>query len=130
MGTAADLAKASRNAPQMPAARAARYSHEARVEFWRVFAVTFFIGVVFCAILFVGAVAIFGNPRTQISREAATSNDSIARVRRPLLDGTLCRDMMIDNKTSRTIEDKVEPCSLVIDKPKAKSKPEFVWGGK
>jgi hypothetical protein len=51
-------------------------------------------------------------------------------VRRPLLDGTLCRDMMIDNKTARTIEDKVEPCNPVIDKPKAKSKPEFIWGGK
>jgi hypothetical protein len=100
------------------------------MDSWRVFAVTTFVGVVLCVIFFAGAVMIFGNTRSQIGPEAATSSDRIARVRRPLRDGMFCRDMMIDNKTAQTIEDKIELCGPLFDKPKARAKPEFVWGGK
>jgi len=129
MTTAADLAKAARGAPALPAAQALRHAREARGEFWPAFAVTFFVAVL-GACLLAGAAVIFGTTRAQVSPDAAPPDDRIARVSRPLFDGISCRNMMIDNRTSRTIEDKVGPCERRRGKSDAPSRPEFVWGGK
>jgi hypothetical protein len=89
---------------------------------------SFFI-VVLGANLFVGAVVVMGNIRTQATADATGADRRFARVRRPMLDGTFCRNMVIDNKTAQTIEDKIDRCDQVSSKPKVKSKSEFNWGG-
>lgn len=129
MTTAADLAKTARGAPALPAARALRHAREVRAEFWPAFAVTFFAAVLGAGLL-AGAAVIFGTTRAQVGSDAAPLDDRIARVSRPLFDGISCRNMMIDNRTSQTIEDKVGPCELRPGKSDARSRPEFVWGGK
>ena len=49
----------------------------------------------------------FGNPFTWGQTRRA---DATAQIRRPLLDGTFCRNIVFDNNTSQSITDKVERC--------------------
>ena len=129
MGTTVDTAEAGQETPGIKSARAARQLREARIRFWRVFVVSSFFVVVLGANLFIGAVVMMGNLRTQVSADKTESNWQTARVRRPLLDGTLCRNIVFDNKTSQTISDKVERWDQGVVKPKVRSKTQFSWGG-
>jgi hypothetical protein len=109
---------------------AARHARDGRVRFWRLVVVSAFFAVVLSANLFVGAVVVFGNMRVQANAEKAATNGQIARVTRPLLDGTFCRYTVFDNNTANTIEDRVERCDSPRGKPKIRAKSEFTWGGK
>ena len=129
MGTTVDTAEAGQETPGIKSARVARQLREARIRFWRVFVVSSFFVVVLGANLFIGAVVMMGNLRTQVSADKTESNGQTARVRRPLPDGTLCRNIVFDNKTSQTISDKVERCDQGVVKPKVRSKTQFSWGG-
>ena len=93
------------------------------------FVVSSFFVVVLGANLFIGAVVMMGNLRTQVSADKTESNGQTARVKRPLPDGTLCRNIVFDNKTSQTISDKVERWDQGVVKPKVRSKTQFSWGG-
>ena len=93
------------------------------------FAVSSFFLVVLGANLFVGAVVVIGNIRAQNDWDKVEANGQIARVRRPLRDGTFCRNIVIDNRTSLTIEDKVERSDQPGSKSNGKSKSQFNWGG-
>lgn len=129
MDTTVDAAEAGPIPPATKALRAARRAHEARIRFWRVLAVSSFFIIILGANLFVGAVVMMGNIRTQVSADKPEANGQTARVRRPLLDGTLCRNIVFDNKTSQAISDKVERCDQGVAKPKIRSKTQFSWGG-
>jgi hypothetical protein len=110
--------------------RAARQAREARIRFWRVLAVSVFFATVLGANLYIGAVVVIGNLRSKVSSNVITSNGRTALVKRPMLDGVLCRKMIYDNQTSNTIDDKIERCDqAVVEKPKGKSKTQFSWGG-
>jgi hypothetical protein len=124
MATVGNVAKAG-----APGARAPRHGGEVRGKFGSVFAVAFFVTVL-AAYLLVGAAVIFGTMRTHMSSDPTPLDDRVARISRPLPDSTSCRNMIIDNRTSQTVEDKVGPCELGRGKSKVRSKPEFVWGGK
>jgi len=129
MSTPADLAYSGNEAPDsLPAA--ARHAREARIRFWRVFVVSSFFIVILGANLFVGAAVVMGHIRTQVTANNIWAKSQIAQIRRPLLDGTFCRNMTIDNKTAQTIEDKVERCDQGRSRSKAKGKSQFSWGGK
>ena len=130
MGTTVDTAEAGQETPEIQSARAARQLREERIRFWRVFVVSSFFVVVLGANLIVGAVVMIGNIRTQINSDKGETDGQIARVRRPLLDGTFCRNIVIDNRTALTIEDKVERCDQSSSKSNGKSKSQFSWGGK
>ncbi|MBI5909291.1 MAG: hypothetical protein HY848_05000 [Betaproteobacteria bacterium] len=109
--------------------RAARQQREARVRFWRVVAVSSFFIVALGANLYVGAVVVvgkFGNPFAS----AKAANGQTAQIRRPLLDGTFCRNIVFDNSTAKSIEDKVERCDKVPNQPKGRIKTQFSWGGR
>ena len=125
-----DIVASDRERPAIAPARAARHAREARIKFWRVFVVLSFFIVVLSANLFVGAVVVFGNMRAQANTESAAASGKIARVTRPLLDGTFCRYTVFDNNTANTIEDRVERCDSPHDKPKIRTKSEFSWGGR
>ena len=114
----------------MPGSRraAARHSREARVKFWRVFAVSSFFIVVLGANLFVGAVMMVGSYRAHASAAQVAAKGQTGHVRRPLLDGTFCRDIVFDNNSAQTVEDKIERCDAAGRK--SKSPMEFNWGGK
>jgi hypothetical protein len=90
------------------ALRAAREAREARVKFWRVFAVSSFFAVVLGANLFVGAVVLVGNLR------GAPADDE---------------PDVGDGRVAQTIEDKVERCDHRAKKG-TKRKSEFSWGGR
>ena len=109
--------------------RATRQQREARLRFWRVFAVSSFFVVALGANLYVGAVVMmenFGNPFS-VSKAPLTST---AQIKRPLLDGTFCRNIVFDNTTSHAIEDKVERCDKKADQPRGKTRTQFSWGGR
>ncbi len=106
-----------------------RQRREARVRFWRVFAVSSFFVVALGANLYIGAMVMmgsFGNPfvvsKVPLSR--------IAQIKRPLRDGTFCRNIVFDNATSHAIEDKIERCDKKVIEQKGKVKTQFSWGGR
>ena len=109
--------------------RAARQQREARLRFWRVFAVSSFFVVALGANLYIGAVVMmgnFGNPFA-VSKAPLTPT---AQIKRPLLDGTFCRNIVFDNTTSHAIEEKVERCDKTASQPKVRVRTQFSWGGR
>jgi hypothetical protein len=129
MSATAHIAKTGRKSPASLEA-AARHAREARIRFRRVFVVSSFFVVVLGANLIVGAVVVMGNIRAQATADNMWANGQVAQAKRPLLDGTFCSNMVINNRTSQTIEDKVERCDQGRSKFKAKARSQFNWGGK
>ena len=126
MSTAVGGIEAGRNTLRL---RAARQQHEARLRFWRVFAISTFFVVGLGANLYLGAVVMmgnFGNPFA-VSKAPLTPT---AQIKRPLLDGTFCRNIVFDNVTSHAIEEKVERCDKKANQPKGRAKTQFSWGGR
>ncbi len=109
--------------------RAARQQREARIRFWRVFAVSSFFIVALGANLYVGAVVLMGNFGNPFVIDKAPLS-STAQIKRPLLDGTFCRNIVFDNTTAHAIEDKVERCDKTANQPKGRTRTQFSWGGK
>jgi hypothetical protein len=112
------------------AMRAARHSRAARVRFWRVFAVSSFFVIVLGAGLFTGAVVVMRNYGSPFASDKAAAHIATAQFRRPLLDGTFCRNIVFDNATSQSIMDKVERCDGTPGTPGVRSRSQFSWGGK
>ena len=126
MSTGVGGIEADRNTLRL---RAARQQREARIRFWRAFAVSSFFVVALGANLYVGAVVVvgkFGSPFAS----GKTTNAQTAQIRRPLLDGTFCRNIVFDNDTAKSIEDKVERCDKVSNQPRGRTKTQFSWGGR
>ena len=126
MNTAVGDIEAGRNTPGL---RAARQQAEARIRFWRAFAVSSFFVVALGANLYIGAVVMmgnFGNPFA-VSKAPLTPT---AQIKRPLLDGTFCRNIVFDNVTSHAIEEKVERCDQKTNQPKVRARTMFSWGGR
>jgi hypothetical protein len=109
--------------------RATRQQREARLRFWRVFAVSSFFVVALGANLYVGAVVMMGNFGNPFNFSKAPQA-STAQIKRPLLDGTFCRNIVFDNTTSHAIEDKVERCDKKADQPRGRTRTQFSWGGR
>ncbi len=127
MSTAVGGIEADRKSLRM---RAARQQREARIRFWRVFVVSSFFVVVLGANLIIGAVVMIGNMRTKTSSDKTEALGQFARIKRPLLDSTFCRNILIDNNTMQTVEDKVERCDKVANQPRGRTKSQFNWGGR
>jgi hypothetical protein len=108
--------------------RAARQQREARIRFWRVFSVSSFFIVVLGANIYLGAVVMiakYGNPFV-VGKAPASST---ALIKRPLLDGVFCRNMVFDNATSHALEEKVERCEKPVER-QVRPKTQFNWGGR
>ena len=109
--------------------RSARRQREARVRFWRVFAVTSLFVVELSANLYIGAVVMiakFGNPFA-VSKAPAHAT---VQIKRPLLDRTFCRNTVFDNATSHAIEEKIERCDKKASQQRGKTRTQFSWGGR
>lgn len=120
--------KAGRNTLRL---RAARQQHEARIRFWRAFAVSTFFVVVLGANLYIGAVVMMGNFGGQSSVAKVVPDDGrTALVKHRLLDGTFCRTIVFDNNTANSITDKVERCDKPAEQPRGKIRTQFSWGGR
>ena len=133
MDATVDMAEAGHNAPETKSLRAARRAREARIRFWRVCVVSTFFVIIISANLFVGAVVMIENMRGQGIIEKPAPLGRTAQVRRPLLDGTFCRNIVFDNNTSLSIEDKIERCEPPARQalvPVVRSKTQFSWGGR
>jgi hypothetical protein len=134
MDATVDMAEAGHNAPETKSLRAARRAREARIRFWRAFLVSTFFVIIIGANLFVGAVVMIGNMRGQSIFEKPAPLARTAQIRRPLLDGTFCRNIVFDNNTSLSVEDKIERCEQPAARkallPVVKSKTQFSWGGR
>ena len=126
MNTAVGDSKPVRNTLKL---RAARQQREARVRFWRAFAVSSFFVVALGANLYVGAVVMIGNLGNPFDSGKA-ADASTAQIKHPLLDGTFCRNIVFDNNTSNSISDKVERCDVLRNQPKSKTRSQFSWGGR
>ena len=109
--------------------RAARQQHEARLRFWRVFAVSSFFVVVLGANLYIGAVVMMGNYGNPFAVSKAPLGQA-AQIKRPLLDGTFCRNTVFDNNTSHAIEEKIERCDKKAEQPRGRTRTQFSWGGR
>jgi hypothetical protein len=109
--------------------RAARQQHEARLRFWRVFAVSSFFVAALGANLYIGAVVMMGNFGNPFAVSKAPLGQT-AQIKRPLLDGTFCRNIVFDNTTSHAIEEKIERCDKKADQPKGRARTQFSWGGR
>jgi len=94
-------------APATRSGRSPRRSHETRTNFWRVCIVTFFFIVVLSANLFIGGVVLVGGLHTA---QTGVGYARIGHITFPIRDGTVCRNIAFDNKTAKTLEDKVSPC--------------------
>ncbi len=132
MSTAVAPSEAGRKALLL---RVARRQHEARIRFWRVFAVSSFFAVAIGANLYVGAVVMMGNFASPFTAKKVPTQHATAQIKRPLLDGTFCRNIVFDNTTSHAIEDKVERCDGAPKPQRApvylyKAPAQFTWGGK
>lgn len=114
----------------MQAAAAARHSREARLRFWRVTAVTSFFAIVLGANVIVGAAVVMGKIRAQSGAEKSLGDAHTALVKRPMLDGTFCRNVVYSNETSQAIEEKVEPCDQTKKQARGRTRTQFSWGGK
>lgn len=109
--------------------RAARQQREARVRFWRVFAVSSFFVVALGANLYVGAVVMMGNFGNPFIVDKAPRSSTV-RIKRPLLDRTFCSNVVFDNATSHVIEEKVERCDKVPSQQRGRERTQFSWGGR
>ena len=110
--------------------RAARRQREARVRFWRVFAVSTFFVVALGANLYIGAVVMMENYGNPFVLDKAPLGQT-AQIKRPLLDGTFCRNIVFDNATSHAIEEKIERCDKkVVSQQRGKTRTQFSWGGR
>src|ERR1700733_8030537 len=103
MDTAVEQAEGGRSMP-VAAVRATRHSRELR----RGFLVTIFFAVVLGANLLIGAVVVFRGMQSQFGAESTA--DHTTKITRPMLDGTFCRNVVLDNRSAQTITDKVELC--------------------
>jgi hypothetical protein len=134
MSEAVDMADSDREAPGTMPWRAARRSREARVKYWRTFAVSLFFIALLGTGLYTGVVLIIGSDSGQDASDRAWAANRTARISHQLLDGTFCRTMVYDNKSARTIEDKVTRCDTngrhITDYSPGKSRAEFNWGRK
>jgi len=91
-------------------AKTARQAYETRIRFWRVCIVWTFFAAVLSANLYVGATVVIGNIRAHSGADTLAAFNKTGRTTRPLLDGTFCRNIVIDSKTSNTIDDRIERC--------------------
>ena len=110
--------------------RIARLRHEKRIRFWRVFAVSSFFVVALGVNIYVGAVVITGNFGAAFKPGTFTPPERTAQIKRPLLDGTLCRNITFDNNTALSVADTIERCDRRPRGPNypVRSQSQFTWG--
>jgi hypothetical protein len=103
-----------------------RHTREARTRLWRVAIVSVFFALVLGANLLVGGVLMVKAFHTQ--GDQAGEAFRIGRVTFPMLDGVFCRNVLFDNTTVQTKEDKVSRCDdHAIHSEHSRTK--FSWGG-
>jgi hypothetical protein len=129
MSSTDELRETGRKVPGLRP-RATRRSREPRNGFWRVFIVSAFFVAVLAANLFVGAVVVVGNVRSQTQSSVPGATGPTALITHPLLDGTFCRYSVFDNNSARTLEDKIELCGTRGRAPSGTGKSDFSWGGR
>ncbi len=116
--------------PALGVRRELRRSQETRLKFWHATIVSSFFIIVVGASLFLGVLMMVGTIRGYDSSDELTADGRTGRVAYPLRDGTNCHYMVFDNKTARTVEDRIGRCDENKPKPKKEMPPVFVWGGK
>lgn len=115
------------------AQRIDRLRHEKRVRFWRVVLIVAFFVVALCSNLFIGAAMIHGDVSDLLPFSFGKNEEPIhrAKIRRPLLDGTFCRNIVFDNATAQALVDNVERCDGAPRQPGylyGVGQPQFRWG--
>lgn len=102
-----------------------RHAREARTKFWRVGIVSAFFVVVLGGNLLVGAALMV--KAMHAKAEESANSVRIGRVTYPMLDGVFCRNVLFDNKTVQTTQDKISRCD---DRRTARrDNTTFNWGG-
>jgi hypothetical protein len=129
MSTTVDSAEGdgAREQPGARSRREVRRAQEARAGFWRGSIVAGFFILVLAANLFFGAVVMVGALRTQTHETVAYAKSG--RMSLPVGDGTKCRYIVFDNKSSRALEDRISPCSDDRAVSTRKGSTTFSWGG-
>jgi|SRR6185369_1368860 len=111
--------------------RLRRSRHDARVRFWRVFAVSTFFVLAIGANIYVGAVVITDNFGSAFKPGKFAPPERTARMTRPLADGVFCRNITFDNQTTEAMTDKVEHCDGRPHGPNyVTPRTSFTWGRK
>ncbi len=119
-------------APQHPASRLrsrhnAHQTLEARTKFWRIVIVITLFAVLVSGGLLTGAAGVFAMIQSHFKTEDLTAKYKTARISRPMLDGVFCHRLVLDNKTGKSIEDKIERCDAESVAPR-RGQTQFVWG--
>ena len=120
-----ELTQGEKGAPRQR--RTTHQLAEARVRFWRVVIVASFFAVLIGGSLLAGGVAMFGHMQNQ-SKANAAAKYKTARISRPMLDGVFCHNLVLDNNSGQSIEDKIERCDAGKVAPKRPGQTQFVWG--
>jgi hypothetical protein len=113
--------------------RIARMRREKRIRFWRVCSVVAFFAVAIGGNLFIGMVVLRKNFCDLIPFTSSKSDGPArtAKIRRPMLDGTFCRNIVFDNTTAQAVVDKIERCDGGPNRPSTVTyaePPRFTWG--
>ena len=113
--------------------RIARMRREKRIRFWRVCGVVAFFAVAIGGNLFIGMVALQKNFGDLIPFHSSNSDGPArtAKIRRPMLDGVFCRNIVFDNTKAQAVTDTVERCDGGPKRPATVTyaePPRFTWG--
>jgi hypothetical protein len=129
MRASGQLMEDDRKASRIRSRQASHRSRTAWVVSWRVFIVTSFFVVVLGANFFIGTMVMVRRFQDQTNSTGLEAYGRTARVAYPLLDGKFCRNIVFDNKTAQTIEDKVSRCDGDSHVSKRNGSAGFSWGG-
>lgn len=110
--------------------RQLRQSIETHANLWQATIASSFFVIVLCASLFLGVVMAVETYRGWDTSNQLTADGRTGRVARALSDGTLCHYMVFDNKTARTVEDRIGRCDEGKPKPKLERPATFSWGAR
>ncbi len=118
VGSAQAALRAQRVADQTRAARA-KFRHT-------VIALSFF-AILIGGGLLSGAATLIPDIQAHFKQEDVAAKYKTAKISRPMLDGVFCHNLVLDNKTGQSVEDKVERCDAENLAPR-RGQTQFVWG--
>ena len=128
MDSAVELTQPKVSVPPLRAQRNAYQSREARIKFWRIVIVTVFFVVLIGGNLIGGASFIIEKIQDHFKTADPGAKYRTAKISRPMLDGVFCHNLVLDNQTGRSIEDKIVRCDASNLIP-SRGQTQFIWGG-
>jgi len=127
MDPTVELDPPEESAPLLRLRRDDYQSRERRTRLWRIIIVTAFFAILIGGNLVAGASFVVAKLQDEFSTPDPGAKYKTARISRPMLDGVFCHNLVLDNKSGRSVEDKIERCDAANGIP-ARGQTQFIWG--